>query len=68
MSDLVRTQEIVAEHMDDILKMFKPGAKITVLVRAPNDPEGLKDFMMSDDEPQELLNMVARRKAAGPNP
>lgn len=67
MSNLSDVQDIVAEHMDEILKLFKPGKKITVLVRTPDDPEGRYDFMMGDDDPQELLNMLARCKARGPN-
>lgn len=58
-----QVQDEVAGHMDKIKAMFKPGHKITVLVRAPNDPEGRMDFMMGDDEPQEVMNMVARRMA-----
>lgn len=42
--------EIVADHMDAILKCFKPGAKITVLVRHPDTPDGRKDFLLSDDD------------------
>lgn len=60
MSDLSKVQEVIAEHLDDIKTLFKPGAKITLLVRAANNPEGRKDFMMGDDEPQEAMNMIAR--------
>ncbi|AMS41218.1 hypothetical protein AA2016_2290 [Aminobacter aminovorans] len=42
--------EIVADHMDAILRCFKPGAKITVLVRHPDTPDGRKDFVLSDDD------------------
>ena len=66
--DLVEVSEIVGDYMDRIVKLFKPGKKITVLVRTPGDDHGQFDFMMSDDDPQELLNMIARRKAAGENP
>jgi hypothetical protein len=37
--------------------------KVTILVRVENDPEGKRDFMMGDDEPQEAMNMIARRMA-----
>lgn len=63
MADLEQVQSIVAEHMDEILRLFKRGHKITVLVRAPDDPHGHKDFMMTDDDPQEAINMIARRHA-----
>lgn len=51
----------VAWHMGEILKLFKPGRKITILVRLP-DPEA--DFCMTSDEMDDVLAMVARRKAA----
>lgn len=63
MSALVETQQIVAGHMDDILKCFKAGAKITVLVRFPDKPNS--DFMMTDDDPAEAIAMIQRRQAAG---
>ncbi len=42
--------EIVADHMVEILKYFKLGAKITVLVRHPDTPDGRRDFVLSDDD------------------
>ncbi len=57
--------EDVSDHLDRIKSYFKPGAKITILVRHTDDPEGRKDFMMGDDDPQEAMNMIARRMAAG---
>lgn len=64
MTDLEIVQGEVSERLDQIKAYFKPGAKITVLVRAPDDPDGAKDFMMGDDEPQEAMNLIARRMAA----
>lgn len=61
---LEETQEAVADHMDKIVSYFKPGVRITVLVRTLNDDEGRCDFMMGDDDPQEAMNMIARRIAA----
>jgi hypothetical protein len=61
---LEQTQEEVAEHLDKIRSYFKPGVKVTILVRSTNDPEGRRDFMMGDDDPQEAMNMIARRIAA----
>lgn len=40
MTRLQEVQEAVADHMEKIQGMFKAGARITVLVRQPNDPEG----------------------------
>jgi hypothetical protein len=60
---LEETQEEVSDHLDKIKSYFKPGVKITILVRTEADPEGRRDFMMGDDDPQEAMNMIARRMA-----
>ena len=52
----------VADHMDQILKVFKPGSKITVIVRQPDDPEGLMDFCLSNDSLDEAIALLQRRK------
>ena len=59
------TLEEVADHLDKIKTYFKPGVKVTILVRTEGDIEGRRDLMMGDDYPQEVLNMVARLMAAG---
>lgn len=60
-----QVRERVADYLDEIKGYFKPGVKVTVLVRHENDDEGRLDFMMTDDEPQQVMNMIARRIAAG---
>lgn len=60
---LEETHEEVSNHLDKIKSYFKPGVKITILVRTEADPEGRRDFMMGDDDPQEAMNMIARRMA-----
>jgi len=65
---LEETQEEVADHLDKIKSYFKPGVKITVLVRTEDDPEGKRDFMMGDDDPQQAMNMIARRMASALTP
>ena len=60
---LEETGEEVSNHLDKIKSYFKPGVKITILVRTEGDPEGRRDFMMGDDDPQEAMNMIARRMA-----
>ncbi len=52
-------QQNVAALMDEILQVFKPGAKIAVLVRRPGLPD--EDFMMTDDDPREAIAMINRR-------
>jgi hypothetical protein len=59
---LGEVQEIVAVHMDEIARLFKPGVKIAVLVRTPGFPD--RDFMMTDDATSELIAMVERRAKA----
>lgn len=60
---LEEAQEEVGDHLDKIKSYFKPGVKITILVRTEGDSEGRRDFMMGDDSPQEAINMIARRMA-----
>lgn len=59
--DLVRAA--VAGHMDDILALWKPGAKIAVLVLVPDKPDA--DFMMTNGEPADMVALIERRIAAG---
>lgn len=61
LSPLEQAKANVADHMDAILKNFVPGAKIAVLVRRPGEPT--RDFMLTDDDPDELISMIQRRKA-----
>ena len=60
-------QEVTYEvgfHLDKILKCFKPGAKITVIVRRPDNDEA--DFILSDDDISEAINALERRKNQSP--
>jgi hypothetical protein len=59
---LQKVAEDVQDHMDAILANFKPGAKITVLVRTPGKPTA--NFCMTSDELDEVAAMVQRRKDA----
>ena len=51
----------VGDHMDAILRNFREGAKITVTVRFPDKPT--QDFMMSSDDPAEVIKLIERRMA-----
>lgn len=53
--------EVVAEHMDAIMTLFKTGAKITVLVRAPDFPDGSRDFVQSNDVLGEAIRALSIR-------
>lgn len=67
MSDLWdEVQHRIAAHMDEIHTYFKPGARVTVLVRHPGKPEA--DFCMTADTLADVAEMVERRRvAAGAN-
>lgn len=56
--------EIVANHMDEILACFKPGAKIMVLVRRPEKPDGSQDFILTNDTIDEAIAALQTRKTA----
>lgn len=49
----------VAGHMDEIVALFKPGVKITVVVRTPGFPD--RDMLMTDDDLAEVRAMIERR-------
>lgn len=55
---LLDLQDEVADYMDAILGRFKPGAKITVLVRTPGNDEA--DFMQTNDDVEAIAAMVVR--------
>ncbi|MBJ6722401.1 hypothetical protein I2750_19565 [Bacillus sp. PR5] len=63
MTEIEMVSKLVADHMDQILSYFKPGKKITVLVRSPDNPDG--DFCLTNDDLTEVTAMIARRLAAG---
>ncbi len=58
---LVECENLVSYHMDEILGCFKPGRKITVAVRSPGKPD--QDFVMTSDDLDEVIAMLARRNA-----
>lgn len=64
MTTLEQMHDEVQDCLDRIRACFKPGVKVTAIVRTVGDDEGRRDFMMGDDEPQEVMNLIARRMAA----
>lgn len=60
MTKLQNAREEVSIHMNRILQCFKPGAKITVLVRNQTHEQ---DFMMSNDTIDEAIALLERSKA-----
>lgn len=57
-----RVGRIISVCMDDMLAHFKPGAKITVIVRRPGKPEA--DFLMTSDDLPEVAELIDRRKTS----
>lgn len=55
-----------ADYMDRLLSHFKEGldTRVTVAIRTPGKPEG--DFLMTSDDLNSVIEMVERRRAAGP--
>ncbi|MDR7232258.1 hypothetical protein J2X45_003364 [Caulobacter sp. BE264] len=62
-SGLEFAAEKIADHMDKILTHFKPGSKITVLVRQPDNDQA--DFCLSNDDIAQALAALQRRLDAG---
>jgi hypothetical protein len=61
---LDRVQEITSDCMARIQRCFKPGAKITVLVRTTSHPDGSRDFVMTDDDIEAAIAALRIRTAA----
>lgn len=61
-AQLSRAIEHVSACMDEILGAFRPGAKITVMVRRPGEPT--RDFMLTSDDMPEIRAMLDRRDSA----
>lgn len=51
-----------SDYLDRIRERFKPGVKVTLIVRRPGEPT--QDFMLTDDDLQEVSALIDRRSAA----
>lgn len=49
MTRLEEVQQEAAYYLDKIKANFRPLAKLTLLVRQPEHPDGSRDFILSDD-------------------
>jgi len=54
--------EQIGDHMDAILALFKPGRKITVLVRSPDAADHAGDLLLTNDDLGQVLAAVKRRQ------
>ena len=59
------TAQRVQWHLDEIERLFKPGVKITLLVRTPSHPDGGRDFLMTNDRVGDAIAAIRRRILAG---
>lgn len=59
---VARTGNIIADHLDKISRLFKPGAKLTIVVRRPDMPDGSQDMIISDDTVDDVIAALGRWK------
>jgi len=55
---LMKTMEFIEAKMQEVVAQFHPGAKFTLLIRQPGDPEA--DLCLTTDDPEELDLMMDR--------
>jgi hypothetical protein len=60
-----RVAEQMAEHLDAISRLFKPGVKLTLLVRNPRDPE--RSAFLTDEEGPDAACRAIRQLFKNPS-
>lgn len=61
---LLTLQEQMSDHMDALLRCFKPGAVITVVVRNPG--YGDADVVIGNDDLDKAIEAIAEMKKRPP--
>lgn len=62
MSYLANLEDEISKHADEILEMFKPGSKITILIRNPKvRKDGEADVVVTNDDLEESILAIRRR-------
>lgn len=61
MSVFDQLHENLSVHLDEILKHFKPGAKVTVVIRNPSVP-GHSGLVIGNDDLDEAIAEIRRRQ------
>ena len=58
---LARVFDVLANHMDSIMKIFKPGMLAAIVIWRPGEPD--QDIVMNhpDSTLDEIIEVVARR-------
>jgi hypothetical protein len=59
--DVRRCGQQMAFHMEEIAKLFKPGVKLTLLVRNPGHPER-NAFLSDEDNIDEAVEAIKQLK------
>ena len=54
--------ERVCAALDELSKLFVPGVKFSVTARVPGKPD--QDFMVTNDDLDELIKLIERRRDA----
>ena len=56
---LSEVQQIASAKLEEIAECFKPGAKLTLLVRTPGNDDA--DFLLTNDDLSEAIKALQRR-------
>lgn len=67
-SNLERIRREAEAHLAAIQDLFRPGWRATVIVRNPDKPDGTQDFLLTDDNLDEVsaaLELLKRRPESG---
>ena len=60
---LTRVGDRIAGHLNEIKRLFKPGVKVTVLVRTLSHPDGTRDLVMTDDTIADAIKALSIRES-----
>lgn len=57
--DVIGAHAIIANHCADIAALFRPGVRVTVIVRNPgHGVDGSADLLVGDDDPDLLIAAI----------
>lgn len=62
-AEVRRAGEGISALLEQIEAFFKPGVLLTLVVRRPDDATGSQDFVMSNDDYDEVKRVLDRRVA-----
>lgn len=55
----------ISGPLAEIQDLFKPGVKVTLLVRTPGFPDGARDVLVTDEDDLELVIAAIQARQAG---